>query len=62
MLKNQSGDFVVKYIGTIDDNYKNPQAVEKKYLASTVNALLNGNEPRPDKTKAIGCSIKDEEK
>jgi len=62
VLKNQSGDFVVKYIGTIDDNYKNPQAVEKKYLTSAVNALVNGNEPSPAKTRAIGCSIKDKEK
>jgi len=59
VLENQSGDFVVKYIGTIDDNYKNANAVEKKYLATAVDALLNGNNPEPAKTKAIGCSIKD---
>ena len=59
VLENQAGNFVVRYIGTIDDNYKNPQAVEKKYLASALNSLLNGSEPNPAKTKAIGCSIKD---
>ena len=59
VLENQSGDFVVKYIGTIDDNYKNANEVEKKYLATAVDALLNGNNPEPAKTKAIGCSIKD---
>jgi peroxiredoxin len=59
VLENQSGDFVVKYIGTIDDNYKNANNVEKKYLATAVDALLNGNNPEPAKTKAIGCSIKD---
>jgi len=62
VLKNKSGDFMVQYIGTIDDNYKNPQAVENKYLASAVTALLSGNEPKPAKTKAIGCSIKDKNK
>jgi peroxiredoxin len=59
VLENHSGDFIVKYIGTIDDNYKNANKVEKKYLATAVDALLNGNNPEPAKTKAIGCSIKD---
>ena len=62
VLENQSGDFIVQYIGTIDDNYKNPDAVEKKYLASAVKALLKGQDPEPAKTKAIGCSIKDKKK
>ncbi len=59
VLENHSGDFIVQYIGTIDDNYKNPNEVEKKYLASAIQALLNGNNPEPQKTRAIGCSIKD---
>jgi peroxiredoxin len=59
VLQNQSGDFIVQYIGTVDDNYKNPEKVEKRYLASAVKALLSGSKPDPAKTKAIGCSIKD---
>lgn len=62
VLENESGDFIVRYIGTIDDNYKDADQVEKKYLASAVKALLNGEEPDPQKTKAIGCSIKDKKK
>jgi len=62
VLDNQSGDFIVRYIGTIDDNYKDADKVEKRYLASAVNALLNGNKPDPAKTKAVGCSIKDKNK
>ena len=59
LLENESNGFYVRYIGAIDDNYKDASQVKEKYLASAVNALLNGNEPSPKKTKAIGCSIKD---
>lgn len=59
VLKNNQGDFTVKYIGTIDNNYKNPDKVTKTYLADAVESLLNGKKPDPAKTKAIGCSIKD---
>jgi len=62
VLENESGDFMVRYIGTIDDNYKDANKVEKRYLASAVNALLEGEKPDPQKTKAIGCSIKDKDK
>jgi peroxiredoxin len=62
VLENESGDFMVRYIGTIDDNYKDADKVEKRYLASAVNALLEGKKPDPQKTKAIGCSIKDKDK
>jgi peroxiredoxin len=59
VLENNQGNFVVQYIGTIDNNYKNPDKVTKTYLADALQALLNGDEPDPAKTKAIGCSIKD---
>ncbi|MFO7844187.1 MAG: thioredoxin family protein [Bacteroidales bacterium] len=59
LLNKENGDFVVSYIGTIDDNYKDASAVEKQYLDDAVTALLNGDKPNPDFTKAIGCTIKD---
>lgn len=62
VLENEGKDFIVRYIGTIDDNYKDADKVEKKYLAGAVNALLKGEKPEPQKTKAIGCSIKDKKK
>ncbi len=62
VLENQSGDFIVQYIGAVDDNYKNPDQVKEKYLASAVKALLGDSRPDPQKTKAIGCSIKDKSK
>lgn len=59
ILENQGGDFIVQYIGAVDDNYKNPDAVQKRYAANAVKALIKGENPEPAKTKAIGCSIKD---
>jgi peroxiredoxin len=51
-------DRVVKYIGAIDDNHENPEAVEVRYLENAIEALEMGKDPDPAMTKAIGCSIK----
>jgi hypothetical protein len=48
----------VKYIGAIDDNYKDAALVGTKYVESAVDALLAGKEVSETKTRAIGCSIK----
>lgn len=61
LLNKEDGNFIVSYIGTIDDNYKDASKVQKKYLSDAINALLNGEKPNPDFTKAIGCTIKDKE-
>ncbi len=49
---------VIRYIGTIDDNYQDPEAVQQTYLTDALDAVLAGNDPEPDFTKAIGCTIK----
>ncbi len=48
----------VKYIGAIDDNYKDASAVKQKYTENAVDALLNGKTIDTPQTRAIGCSIK----
>lgn len=58
LQKGSSGDLVVKYIGTIDDNYQDASAVRKPYIENAIEALLQNKEPDPSFTKAIGCSIK----
>lgn len=58
LLHKEDGDPVVKYIGTIDDNYQDASAVKETFLADAVDALLDGKNPDPDVTRAIGCSIK----
>jgi peroxiredoxin len=58
LLEKESKDFIVRYIGAIDDNYKSAEKVEEHYVENAVDALLAGK-PVPEKeTKAIGCSIK----
>ncbi|MBL3657832.1 thioredoxin family protein [Fulvivirga sediminis] len=58
VLKKSGADFKVAYIGAIDNNSRDASAVTKTYVEDAVNALLKGNNPTPDKTKAIGCTIK----
>jgi peroxiredoxin len=58
LLNKENGNLIVKYIGTIDNNYQDESAVTKTYLADAVDALLENKTPDPDFTKAIGCTIK----
>lgn len=51
-------NLVVKYIGAIDDNVEDASQVKEKYLENAIAALEKGEEPSPNTTKAIGCSIK----
>ncbi|PKP33616.1 MAG: thioredoxin family protein [Bacteroidetes bacterium HGW-Bacteroidetes-17] len=58
LLENKGGEFVVRYIGAIDDNYADATAVKETYLEDAISALLAGKTPLTAETKAIGCSIK----
>ena len=49
---------VVRYIGAIDDNPRSADGVEINYVDSAIEAIQAGNDPDPNFTKAIGCSIK----
>lgn len=58
-LINRVGkELKVAYIGTIDDNARNADAVSKKYVEEAVDALLAGKSVSTTRTKAIGCGIK----
>jgi peroxiredoxin len=58
ILEKQEKGNVVQYIGAIDDNSRSPEKVSKRYVEDAVNALLSGQKPKVNTTKAIGCSIK----
>lgn len=58
LLEKTDKGNVVRYIGGIDDNSRNPAAVNVKYLENAVDALLEGKAVEVTETKAIGCSIK----
>lgn len=58
LLKNTDSGRQVKYIGAIDDNVRNANAVKDRFLANAVNQLIAGKEVTVKETKAIGCSVK----
>ena len=49
---------VVQYVGAIDDNARNAEAVTINYVDNAIDALKEGKAIDPSSTKAIGCSIK----
>jgi len=46
------------YQGTVDDNAEKPEAVTKTYLRDALTAVVAGQVPEVQQTKALGCSIK----
>ncbi|MFC4164838.1 thioredoxin family protein [Epilithonimonas zeae] len=58
ILKKEDGKNIVKYIGTIDNNYENPNDVSDYYVQDAVNQLLKNEPVKTEKTVAIGCTIK----
>ncbi len=51
-------NLIVKYIGAVDNNPKSADDVTQHYVANAISAMEKGNNPDPDFTKAIGCTIK----
>ncbi|QLE01671.1 thioredoxin family protein [Galbibacter sp. BG1] len=58
LLEKTPNGNIVKYIGAIDDNYQDADAVEVKYVENAIDAMLAGQKIDIQNTKAIGCSIK----
>lgn len=51
-------DYIVRYIGAIDNNTRDASLATKFYVESAVDNLLGGKTVDTTFTKAIGCSIK----
>ncbi|WP_045689474.1 thioredoxin family protein [Hymenobacter sp. AT01-02] len=58
VVARQGADFVVRYIGAIDDNSEDATLVKTKYLENAMTDILAGKPATVNSTKAIGCSIK----
>ena len=58
ILNKEDKELKVAYIGAIDNNYSDATAVTEKYVEDALNALIEGEKPNPNFTKAIGCTIK----
>lgn len=58
VLTRKGNDFVVSYIGAIDDNSEDPKLVKTKYVENAMTEILAGKPATTSSTKAIGCTIK----
>lgn len=58
LLKREGKNWVVAYIGAIDDNAGDANAVTKHYLAEAMTAVQTGQAVATPTTKAVGCTIK----
>jgi peroxiredoxin len=58
LLEKTSNGNIVRYIGAIDDNFRDASAVQERFLENAIDAILNKNEVPVKTTRAIGCTIK----
>lgn len=58
VLKRQGADFVVSYVGAIDDNSEDAKLVKTKYLDNAMTDIMAGKPAATSTTQAIGCGIK----
>ena len=58
VLEKTNEGNIVRYIGAIDDNYKDVKLVNTKYVEEAIEALKSGRAIEETKTRTIGCSIK----
>jgi peroxiredoxin len=58
LVQKVGSDFVLQYMGAIDDSARDEEAIEELYVENAINALKNGQKIKENSTKAIGCSIK----
>ncbi|AUD05211.1 thioredoxin family protein [Spirosoma pollinicola] len=58
VLKQVGGQFVLEYVGAIDDSPQDGGSVQRRYIDDAVSSLLAGRPVQSPITKPIGCAIK----
>lgn len=58
VLKRNKDQFILEYVGTIDDNPQNGADVQRRYVDEAVSSLLADRPVQSPITKPIGCAIK----
>jgi glutathione peroxidase-family protein len=58
ILKKVGDKYQVMYIGTIDNNPKEPESATRHYIDEAMNEILTGQPVKEPETKAVGCGIK----
>jgi len=57
VLKNQGGNFVLKYKGAIDDNPQVANDVTSSYLKDALESILSNQPVKITEKRATGCMI-----
>ncbi len=52
LLENKAGKFKIAYIGAIDNNSRNAEAADKKYVEDAIDAIIKGTEVPVSKNKS----------
>ncbi|AKD57316.1 thioredoxin family protein [Spirosoma radiotolerans] len=58
VLKQAGGQFILEYMGAIDDSPQDSASVQRRYVDEAVSSLLSGRPVQSPITKPIGCAIK----
>ena len=58
LFENVNGEFILRYHGRIDDNWRSPSEVKRHELAESIEAVLSGKPASSEQQPAMGCSIK----
>jgi glutathione peroxidase-family protein len=58
VLKRTNDQFILEYVGTIDDSPQNGAGVQRRYVEEAVSSLLANRPVQSPITKPIGCAIK----
>ena len=48
----------LRYYGRFDDNWREPENVQRRYLQDAIDALIEGKEVAEPEAHSIGCTIK----
>jgi glutathione peroxidase-family protein len=58
VLKQTNNQFILEYVGTIDDSPQDGASVQRRYVEEAVSSLLASRPVQSPITKPIGCAIK----
>jgi peroxiredoxin len=58
IVQKEQSDYIVRYIGAIDNNQRDANNANERYVAAALDALLAGQPVPTATTVAIGCTIK----
>lgn len=58
VLKQTNGQFILEYVGSIDDSPQDSGSVTRRYVEESVGNLLAGRPVPSPITKPIGCAIR----